>query len=87
MNVLEETAASGFKVEEYGKRSDAKNVCLLFTGCLLVLHLDTDDGGNKFLRNVCEFLPDYKASHPRRGNTVHTESCENLKSNHQPVCS
>jgi hypothetical protein len=84
MNVFEETAAFVVKVEEYAKRSAAKNVCLL----LAWLHFNTDDGGNEFLRNVCEFLPNYKASHLRSGNIVHGEACENLKSNQQrsPSC-
>jgi hypothetical protein len=48
---------------------------------MLVLHFDTDDGGSKFLRNVGELAPDYKASHPRSGNILHTHRCKNINCN------
>jgi hypothetical protein len=38
---------------------------LLFADYLLGLLFNTEDGDSVFLRNVCELLPDYTASHPR----------------------
>jgi hypothetical protein len=31
-----------------------------------------DDGGCKYLRNVCQFLRDYKAQHPRRQSSLYS---------------
>jgi hypothetical protein len=47
--------------------SQARNQHLLFTSCLLVgLYFGPETGGSTLLRNVCELLPDYTASQPRR---------------------
>jgi hypothetical protein len=37
--------------------------CLLNAGCLLILHLNREDGDGTFLRNVSEFLLDYTTPH------------------------
>jgi hypothetical protein len=39
---------------------------LAFSGLLLVLFLDSENGGSTFLRNVGELLPYYTTLHPRR---------------------
>jgi hypothetical protein len=33
-----------------------------------VLLFDSEDRGRKFLRNICQTLPDYTALHPRKKN-------------------
>jgi hypothetical protein len=47
-------------------------------GCLLGLLFDHEDGGDTFLRNISEFLPDYKASH-HQDSIPHSRHCENFK--------
>jgi hypothetical protein len=52
------------KVYEYGCIIGVAPRSLVDTDRLI--HQCSDDGGNKHLRNIGQYLPDYKAQNPRR---------------------
>jgi hypothetical protein len=56
--------------------------CLLVAGCLLGLFFESTEGNKISLRNVAEYLPDHKASYPRKhycGNSKLKINTEFLK--------
>jgi hypothetical protein len=58
LDVSDELIVFIFMVEEYAQQAEGR--------ILLGLLFDPEDGGGRFLRNVCELVLDYTPSHPRR---------------------